>query len=201
MNSDFGSQLRSTTAGFVALTDEQVSLLERHYRVLCDWNRRLNLTRVTDLGHAIEWHYAESLFLAVLLSEIVPSRSGVADFGSGAGFPGVPVAVLRPDWNVALVESHARKSVFLREATRDLDNVSIINSRFEKLSAVHDVVISRAVDWKAVLEAAGQATTVAFLRSAKDAEIIFQLRSFTWNITPIPWNPDHATVIGRRRFT
>jgi 16S rRNA (guanine527-N7)-methyltransferase len=74
--------------------------------------------------------YAESLLLAAHFSEFVgPDSVTVADVGSGAGFPGVPVAVYRPDWRVSLIESHKQKSVFLAEAARQLPNVSVLASR------------------------------------------------------------------------
>ena len=118
----FADCLRLKLAGAVELTAEQIAILEAHYELLGRWNRILNLTRIDSMEAGIERHYAESLFLGGHL----PRRPLlVVDVGSGAGFPGIPVAVLRPDCSVTLVESHRRKAVFLREATRRLSNVVV----------------------------------------------------------------------------
>jgi 16S rRNA (guanine(527)-N(7))-methyltransferase RsmG len=109
------------------------------------WNRRLNLTAITDTEEAIERHYCESIFLAVYLPE---GHLQIADVGSGAGFPGVPVAVMRPDCEVILIESHQRKAVFLREATRELPNVRVAAMRAEEVSERFDRVVSRAVSYE-----------------------------------------------------
>ena len=103
----------------------------------------MNLTTVIrTLEEAIERHYCESLFLA---AQLAGRRScGVADVGSGAGFPGFPVAVLRPDCSVTLIESHQRKAVFLREASRGLPNVRVLANRAEDVTRQFDRVISRA---------------------------------------------------------
>ena len=111
------------------LTPKQVDQLHNHYFLLEKWNKVMNLSAIRDLPGIIERHYCESLFLARELA-LSPGTT-VVDVGSGAGFPGVPLAVVYPECQVTLVESHARKSVFLREATRDIPNVSVLNSRIE----------------------------------------------------------------------
>src|ERR1700719_1992507 len=113
MDDDFKSLLTSELAPIKSLTESQLSLIDQHYRILCSWNKRMNLTRIRSASDAIQFHYCESLFLP----EWLPKRSlRIADVGSGAGFPGIPIAVLRSDCNVALIESHQRKAAFLREA-------------------------------------------------------------------------------------
>ena len=119
--------------------------LEAHYQLLKKWNRVLNLTSVDDYDEAVERHYGESLFLGRHLPDGVLR---IADIGSGAGFPGIPVAVLRPDCLVTLIESHQRKAVFLREATRGLSNVRVISKRAEDVMEGFDWVISRAVSYE-----------------------------------------------------
>src|SRR5437868_3656406 len=101
--------------GLPELPLAKLAALEVHYNLLLRWNTVLNLTGITDLDTAVERHYCESIFLAAHLPA-GPLR--LADIGSGAGFPGLPIAVLRPDCMVTLIESHQRKSVFLREASR-----------------------------------------------------------------------------------
>src|SRR5579863_9364979 len=124
------------------LTAKQLNQLETHYLFLDRWNERLNLTRIVSLTESVQFHYCESLFMARVLP---PGPLRIVDVGSGAGFPGIPVAVLRPECEVTLVESHQRKSVFLREISRELTNVRVIAKRAEEVDEAFDWLISRAV--------------------------------------------------------
>jgi len=135
-------------APFGELSPRQLEQLEAHYRLLCAWNRKLNLTRIVAEAEAVQLHYAESLYLGRFLPK--PSLR-IADVGSGAGFPGIPVAIYRPDCSVTLVESHQRKAVFLREASRDIPNVRVLAERAEAVSGRFDWVISRAVSAESVV--------------------------------------------------
>ncbi len=126
------------------LTDGQIAVLESHYQLLLRWNSRLNLTTVTGIEQAVDRHYCESLFVA---RHLPPGPLRIADIGSGAGFPGIPVAVLRPDCSISLIESHKRKAVFLREATRDLPNIQILAARAEAIAGHFEWAISRAVSY------------------------------------------------------
>ena len=138
----FQELLEREFAPYGSLTTGQLNLLEAHYNLLGQWNTRLNLTRIGSLEEALRLHYCESLFVATKL----PAGSlAIADVGSGAGFPGIPIAILRPECTVTLVESHRRKSVFLREASRDIRNIQVVTSRAENLEAEFDWVVSRAV--------------------------------------------------------
>jgi 16S rRNA (guanine(527)-N(7))-methyltransferase RsmG len=140
----FRELLLERVSSFCQLSDAQVSRLEQHYNLMIRWNKKINLTRIEGLEESIDRHYAESLFLGSLLP-VGPLR--IADIGSGAGFPGFPVAVLRPECAVTLIESHARKSVFLKEASRDLSNIRVLSRRAEDVGEPFDWVISRAVSW------------------------------------------------------
>ncbi len=102
----------------------------------------MNLTSVEDGAELAQFHYAESLALARALPDAALS---IVDIGSGAGFPGIPVAIVRPDCRVTLVESNKRKAVFLREAARGLANVEVLAERAEKISGPYDYAVSRAV--------------------------------------------------------
>jgi len=113
------------------------------------WNAKLNLTRITDRAEAWERHYKESIFLG---SKLPPGPLKIADVGSGAGFPGIPIAVVRPECTVTLIESHQRKAVFLREATRDLANVRVLAMRAEDVKEKFDWIVSRAVSPEDVLK-------------------------------------------------
>ncbi len=139
----FAEVLHRELAAWVSLSDEQVVQLHDHYSLLERWNKRMNLTSVEPGPETVIRHYCESLFFAAHLENGVGS---LADIGSGAGFPGVPIAVLKPTGSVTLVESNQRKAVFLREATRSLANVSVVGLRAEKLSSGFDWLVSRAVN-------------------------------------------------------
>jgi 16S rRNA (guanine(527)-N(7))-methyltransferase RsmG len=173
----FKELLAAEFAPWGTLSTKQLDQLEAHYRQLVSWNSRLNLTRITDLKEAVQFHYCESLFLAASL------QSGVlriADIGSGAGFPGIPVAIFRPDCEVTLVESHQRKCVFLREASRGLLNVRVVADRGQDISNRFDVAISRAVTPSEVLSLP-LADHFSLLIGAIDA-LELQGKS-----TPLPW--------------
>ena len=139
---EFKSLLELEFSPYGALTPEQLTLLEEHYRLLLRWNQKINLTRITGLRDAVRYHYCESLYLAKRLPA-GPLR--IVDIGSGAGFPGIPVAIYRPECSVDLVESHQRKAVFLREAARQLPNVRVLPQRAESVTDSYDWTISRAV--------------------------------------------------------
>src|SRR3954471_4938277 len=110
----FRDLLRSELSPYTQISDAQLDLLEGHYRILERWNQKINLTRIEKLEDVVRFHYCESLFL----DQFLPSDAlHVADVGSGPGFPGIPVAILRPDIQITLIESHQRKAAFLREAS------------------------------------------------------------------------------------
>ncbi len=174
------------------LSDSQVEHLVTHYNLLVRWNQKTNLTSVRNLEELVTLHYCESLFAGTLLPAEPVS---VADVGSGAGFPGVPMAVLRPDCRFALIESNQRKAVFLREATRELSNVRVLGVRAETVTEPFDWMVSRAVK-SCTLPRLGR--TVAMLLSETDADTI-QLPGVTWQARhPIPWGKRRVVLIGSR---
>ncbi len=144
----FKELLAAEFAPYGPLTEDQLDQLEGHFKGLNVWNTRLNLTRITTLHDVVRFHYCESLFLARFL----PSGSHrIADVGSGAGFPGIPTAILRPECEITLIEAHQRKAVFLKEASRRLTNVRVVPKRAEDVAERFDWVVSRAVSPKDVL--------------------------------------------------
>ncbi len=146
---DFKSLLEREFSPYGTLSLAQLTLLEQHYELLLRWNRKMNLTRITSVSEAVRYHYCESLYLA----QVLPTGAlRIVDIGSGAGFPGIPVAIYRPDCEVHLVESHQRKAVFLSEATRHLPNTQVLATRAEDLSERYDWIISRAVRPEDVLK-------------------------------------------------
>jgi 16S rRNA (guanine527-N7)-methyltransferase len=139
---DFKSLLGLEFSPYGTLTSDQLTLLEQHYQLLLRWNRKINLTRITSVIDAVRYHYCESLYLARSLPE---ATLRIVDIGSGAGFPGIPVAIYRADCVVHLVESHQRKAVFLSEATRNLPNARVLAVRSEDVTETYDWMTSRAV--------------------------------------------------------
>ena len=126
---------------------ELLAVLEKYMSLLLRWNARMNLTAVREPGQIVARHFGESLFAA----RYVPrGTSSLLDHGSGAGFPGLPIALARPEISVTLAESQAKKATFLREAVRELRiaSVQVHAARTETLPADlrFDVVTMRAVD-------------------------------------------------------
>ena len=186
--SEFSSLLTTRLAPFGILSDAQLALLEAHYRLLLRWNARMNLTRITDLSAAVELHYCESLFLALHLPA---GALTIGDIGSGAGFPGFPIAVCRPDCEVHLIESNARKAAFLREAC-SIPNVRVVSKRAEEVNDDFDWVVSRAVS---VSDFMGLKLSKCFalLGSAELTSTYSSARAVT-----VPWGSGRSLVMGER---
>ncbi len=129
------------------LSDSLRASLETYLQLLLRWNARMNLTAIRTPERVIQRHFGESLFLARHLS---PDARALLDHGSGAGFPGLPIALARPEIAVTLAESHSRKAAFLREAIRalELSNATVHGGRTESLPPEHqfEAVTLRAVD-------------------------------------------------------
>ena len=94
-----------------------VAQLSEYLNLLLKWNERTNLTAIRDPAEIVQRHFGESLFLA---RHVPRSAKTLLDFGSGAGFPGVPVQLARPKLAVTLAESQNKKAAFLRETIRVL---------------------------------------------------------------------------------
>jgi 16S rRNA (guanine527-N7)-methyltransferase len=128
----------------LALAPGQVEALLRLVDELADWNARFNLTGIRQAAEVVDKHLLDSL-------AVLPRLKGlaVADIGSGAGFPGLPLAIADPDRRFTLVESTGKKATFLRHAAAvlDLPNVEVVQARAEayRPSQPFDSVISRAL--------------------------------------------------------
>jgi 16S rRNA (guanine527-N7)-methyltransferase len=130
----------------VSLTDDAVLRLSEYFRLVMKWNSRLHLVSPSSTDEFADRHILESLWLLHHL----PTNAKVADLGSGAGLPLVPCLIARTDLNGILIESSAKKGVFLREALKLIDSpdrAQVITSRFELVPAPRvDFVTSRALD-------------------------------------------------------
>ena len=177
-----------------ALSAEQVAALEAHLDLLMRWNKTLNLTAIRTREEAIARHYCESLFLGTRLP---PGTLRIADVGSGAGFPGFPVAILRPECSVTLIESHQRKAVFLREASRRLPNVRVLAKRAEDVAETFDWVISRAVSYEDLAPFLKKMAPYADLLSGVEAPP--KSLGFVWDVPLVlPWGQQRYLWTGRR---
>lgn len=196
MSTSASSGFRDLLVERIAVSAAQLDALEAHYELLLRWNRVLNLTSIHDVREAVERHYCEALFLADRLPA-GPLR--IADVGSGAGFPGFPVAVRRSDCTVTLIESHQRKAVFLREASRKVANIRVAAERAEAVLETFDFVISRAVSYADLGRAVkGLAPSVALLTGAEEPDGW----GFLWNeANLLPWGKQRFLRMGHRCFT
>lgn len=137
----------------VQLDDNAMEAFKIHFRELADWNTRMNLVSIRSAGEVLWRHYADSLAVAGVIAKNDDGGRRVADLGTGAGFPGLPVAIARPDLSLTLVESITKKCTFIEHmvATLGLKNVRVVNQRAEELGqdrafrAQFDTVLSRAV--------------------------------------------------------
>lgn len=124
-------QIRSLLALFgTDLDPGQLGAVRKFLDLLELWNRRISLVSPADISQLIERHVGESLFAA----SAVPIRQGrLADVGTGAGFPGIPLKIANPSLDLTLIESNQRKSAFLSEVVRSLhlDHCEIVLSRYE----------------------------------------------------------------------
>lgn len=122
------------------MTDKFIFYLKELKR----WNKAYNLTSLEDEKEIIVKHFVDSLLYLCFIPE-TPVK--IADVGSGAGFPGVPIAIVRPDINVTLIEPSWKKVAFLKYIKRNIQlrNIEIAQSKAEQINENFDIVISRAL--------------------------------------------------------
>jgi 16S rRNA (guanine527-N7)-methyltransferase len=152
------------------LSASQLQDISTYIDILLRWNARINLTAIRDPEEIVTRHFGESLFAARhLFPQVYPvpgacpersrrvspvvkafdsSGSRVADLGSGAGFPGIPMKLWAPHLSITLIESNHKKATFLREVVRSLTltGINIQTVRAEDVTQAFDVVTLRAVE-------------------------------------------------------
>lgn len=141
----------------IRLTDQQLDQFETYYRLLVEWNEKMNLTGITARDAVYEKHFFDSLTLAKAVDFTV--QKTLADIGSGAGFPSIPLAIVFPHLQITIVDALAKRIRFLQEVTTalNLSCVSCLHSRAEDAARLknhrdhYDVVTARAVARLAVL--------------------------------------------------
>jgi 16S rRNA (guanine527-N7)-methyltransferase len=134
------------------ISAHQLVKLSTYLDLLLRWNAKTNLTAIRSPEEIVRRHFGESLFAGRHLGSMTPKT--LLDFGSGAGFPGLPIAMLHPEITVTLAESQNKKATFLREVVRTLEipNVEVWAGRAEDLplESQFQTVTLRAVDDMAV---------------------------------------------------
>src|ERR1700690_2363985 len=143
------AELLQPFAGPGTVSPALLEALQRYLELLLRWNARINLTAVRDPEQIVTRHFGESLFAArVLFDTSSPVPVTLADVGSGAGFPGIPIKLYAPEIGLTLIESHNKKAVFLREVVRTLalDSVEVFCGRAEQCGKTAEVVTLRAVE-------------------------------------------------------
>ncbi|MGA2419411.1 MAG: 16S rRNA (guanine(527)-N(7))-methyltransferase RsmG [Candidatus Acidiferrum sp.] len=165
----------------------QVQQIQQYIAVLLKWNDKINLTAIRDPREILYRHFCESMYATVA----VPVETGrLADVGSGGGFPGLPIKILRPDLHVFLIESNIKKATFLAEVSRDLEltNLRVLVNRFEDVGedvAPLDYACSRALgEFAPFLEWAGSpgidAKTVILWIGGRDLEEVKKIVGWEW---------------------
>lgn len=152
-DSDFGPAGGTTTGrlnallvreGLPKLAPSIEERFEAYLSLIMRWNARTNLTAIRDPDEIASRHFVESIVCAAAVPGSVRT---LLDFGSGAGFPGIPIALCRPEISVTLAESQNKKAAFLREAVRVLElKTKVHGDRAENLTSTFDCVTLRAVD-------------------------------------------------------
>jgi len=129
----------------IALTDTQLDRFRQYLDLLRTWNRKINLTSVSEPQAVLDLHFLDSLMVVPLLG----SARRLIDVGSGGGFPGLPIAIAAPALAVTLLEATHKKAAFLRAAVHALElSAAVIDGRVEELLKKpferFDLAISRA---------------------------------------------------------
>ena len=207
------------------LTPDTLHLISTYIDILQRWNARINLTAIRNPEEIVTRHFGESLFAARHLfpaherEEHSLSRAGspletvrasvpvVADIGSGAGFPGIPIKLWTPEISLTLIESNHKKATFLRELTRALTikDVKIQNTRAESLAPCSfDVVTFRAVErFQSILSVAAglvdpRGRLALLIGRAQLLQAQTTLPSLNWSVLPIPASQSRVLAIAFR---
>jgi 16S rRNA (guanine527-N7)-methyltransferase len=133
----------------INVTDGQLLALRTHYDAMIETNQVMNLTRITDPIEAAVKHYADSLAVLPWIHEAQVPIDTVLDIGTGAGFPAVPLAVMRPDWRLTAIDGTRKKVDFLNKT---VESIGLRNLVVEHAHSTHwrpgrrfDLVVARAV--------------------------------------------------------
>ena len=196
----------------LALDQQQLESTSRYLNLLMRWNRAVNLTAVRKPEDVVTRHFGESLYL----TKFAELSGSLLDVGSGAGFPGLAIKIMRPETRIVLLEPVAKKRAFLKEVSRECGfrHVEVSGERVEQFSLTHDdgfeSVTLRAVgDLASVLAAvsrclAASGVVYAWLTAAEVARLSATVadfsRLFIWaEPIKVPLSRDREIWVGRRR--
>ncbi len=194
------------SAGLDPLQSTEYKRVSNYLTLLLHWSARVNLTSVRDPESILSRHFLESIAAARALPA---GLATLLDFGSGAGLPGIPIAICRPSLAVTLAESQSKKAAFLQEAVRTLGlHARVHSARAETLAERFDCVTLRAVDHMehAVTLAArlvapsgwlAPLTTLASLPSLQSAAG----HGFDWSTPPTPLPGSDQRILALARHT
>lgn len=195
------------------LSPTQLQSISTYIDILLRWNARINLTAIRDPEEIVTRHFGESLFAARYLFPASSSASSVvkgfavADLGSGAGFPGLPLKLWAPHLSLTLIESNHKKASFLREVVRALrlTDVNIQNARAETLAATFDVVTLRAVErFDAILPTAAALVAPSgrlalLIGATQESQARSTLPHLAWSTAaPVPQSRSRILLVARR---
>jgi len=133
----------------IELHNDQIRQFEQYQDLLLDWNEKINLTAITDERGVVVKHFVDSLTCL----KYVNDNSKVLDVGTGAGFPGIPLKIMKDDINVTLLDSLNKRIIYLNDVIDKLDlkNIEAIHGRAEEMGKKkeyrekYDFVTARAV--------------------------------------------------------
>jgi len=186
-------------------SEAQSVQIRQYVELLLLWNKSLNLSSILDPQEIITRHFGESMFLCTLLPV---ENCRLADVGSGAGFPGLAIKIIRPSVQITLIESNQRKCAFLAEVARKIgiSGVEISRGRFEDLrlpQGSKEIVTARAVGgWARLLSWAKSIVTTAgnvgLWVGEQDSIKICRTPGWTWDPpVRIPESQRRFLVVGR----
>ena len=187
--------------------DDQVLQIQQYMKILLLWNEKMNLTAIRDPLEILYRHFCESMYASVAIPE---EKGRLADVGSGGGFPGLPLKIVRPNLKVFLVESNIKKVSFLAEVIRELglNGAQVLARRYDELGeevAPLDYVCSRALgEFPAFLEWAGSeqvaAKQVILWIGARDLAEIQKMSTWNWREPiPVPHSLRRLLLIGTKK--
>ena len=149
---NFKDYLKDATEKYgISLSDEQLDQFDKYYQLLVEWNEKINLTAITEPREVAIKHMVDSL--SCWQADLFEDGIAVIDVGTGAGFPGIPLKIYRPDIKLILLDSLNKRIKFLQTVVDELglENVKCIHARAEEaarnkaLREKFDLVVSRAV--------------------------------------------------------
>jgi 16S rRNA (guanine527-N7)-methyltransferase len=188
----------------IAPSIDLIKGIRTYIELLLKWNRSISLTSVRDVEQILRFHFGESL---IVLSMLPVEKSRLADVGSGAGFPGIPLAMASPSLKVTLIEANAKKYAFLNEVIRELRlrNAIALHTRMEDFKAptrAFDVVTARALGkFESLLRWAQKELApggrIALWVGGEDATDISADSKWKWSAPlPIPSSRRRCILIG-----